>query len=304
MKIGRFVFWIVLSGLIFVVAAGCQPGFQPESYTDDAGRMVNIAESPQRIISHVPSITEIIFAIGLEERVVGVSEYCDYPEEAKRTEKVGSFSKPSVEKIVDLEPDLVLTNGGDEQLMAQFDSLGITYLVIDPEDIDSILRDIELLGKVTGVEKQAGELVADMRGRMSRVADKVKGAPSVRVFYTFAVTDLNNPWTAGPGSFIDSLIAMSGAENIAAVVQSPYAKLSIEEIVSSDPEVIILGIRHGYLPETTVEQLREHPVWRQITAVKHGRVYTVDGDLLNRPGPRIVQGLEEIARFIHPELFE
>ena len=124
------------------------------------------------------------------------------------------------------------------------------------------------------------------------------------VFYTFAITDLNNPWTAGPGSFIDSLIAISGGENIAARAQSPYVQFSIEEVVSVDPEVIILGVHHGYLPETPVNELRQHPVWREITAVKQARIYIIDGDLLNRSGPRIVQGLEEIARVIHPELFQ
>ena len=303
MKLIRLSIFVVLSLLVGMVA-GCQPQFQPGTYTDDMGREVAINEIPERIVSHVPSITEILFALGLDERVVGVSDYCDYPEAAKSKPSVGNYFNPSIEKIVDLNPDLVLTSGDDEQLMVQLDSLGITYLVISPTDIDGILKDIELLGRVTSVEGRARKLIENMKDRMLSVSTQVRDAPKVKVFYTFAVTDLNNPWTAGPGSFIDSLITMAGGENIAARTPAPYVQFSIEEIVSSEPEVIIMGVRHGYLPETAVEELGQHPVWREMTAIKQNRVYTVDGDLVNRPGPRIVQGLEEMAKIIHPELFE
>lgn len=142
-----------------------------------------------------------------------------------------------------------------------------------------------------------------MKDRISQVTNKVEGAPRVRVFYTFAITDLNNPWTAGPGSFIDSLITMAGGENIAAKTIAPYVQFSIEEVVSADPEIIIVSVSMGSAV-TPMEKLRQHPVWRELTAVKQNRVYTIDGDLVNRSGPRIVQGLEKMVGFLHPELFE
>ena len=298
-----FIGIFVILSLLVSAVPGCQPEFQPRPYTDDMGRQVEINEIPERIISHVPGITEILFALGLGERVVGVSDYCDHPEEAKLKEKVGGFWNPSVEKIVELRPDLVLTNGSDKQLMPQLDSLGIACMVIDPKDIDGIFRNIELLGKVTGVEGRARKLITDMKKDISRVVNQVKGAPGARVIYVIDATDLNNPWTAGHGSFVDSFIAMAGGENIAAKALAPWVQFSIEEVVSSDPEIIILPAKHG-TAFTSLEQLSGHPAWRETTAVKQERIYIIDGDLVDRPGPRFVQGLEEIARFIHPELFQ
>lgn len=303
MRLVRIGIGIILLSLLVGLAAACQPPFQPGTFVDDAGREVSIDKVSQRIVSHVPSITEILFALGLEEKVVGVSEYCDYPEAAKLKPKVGGFFKPSIERIVELDPDLVFTGGNDEQLMTQLDVLGITYIVLRPDDIDGILKNIELVGKVTGTEKKAGELVEDMRERMSYVIARAKDAPRVKVFYTFATTDLNNPWTAGPGSFVDSLITMAGGENIGAKAPAPWVQLSLEEVVNVDPEVIIFGTSHGSAA-TPKEEIERHPVWQGITALKRGEFHPIDGDLVERSGPRIVQGLEEIARIIHPELFE
>jgi iron complex transport system substrate-binding protein len=290
------------------MTVGCGQQSLPATFVDDAGREVTINKIPQKIVSHVPSITETLFALGLGERVVGVSDYCDYPEAAKSKRSVGNYFNPSIENIVALDPDLVLTDGHSESIK-QLDELEppITYIVIDPKDIDGIFKDIELLGKITGVENEAGRLIEDMEADISRVVRRVKGAPPVRVIYIIDATDLNNPWTAGPGSFIDSLITMAGGENIAAQAQGAWVQFAIEEIVSSDPEVIIVDTSHGSaivsLEELKV-QLRGHPAWREITAVKKDKICPIDGDLLNRSGPRIVQGLEEMARIIHPELFE
>jgi len=271
--------------------------------TDDLDRTVYINGIPQRLVSHVPGITEILFALGLEEKVVGVSNYCDYPEEAKLKDKVGDFWNPTIEKIVDLDPDLVFTHGGNEQLMNQLGELGITYIVLQPQDMDGILKDIELVGKVTGAEKRAKELIKDMKERMSRVVSRVEGTPRVKVFYIIDATDLNNPWTSGPGSFIDSLITMAGGENVGAKALSRWTQFSVEEVVNSDPEVIIMPTKHG-TAFTPPEALKEHPAWRGITAVKEDRIFTIDDDLISRYGPRVVAGLEKMAKVIHPELFK
>ena len=301
MRMKQLAIFVALS-LLVAMGAGCQPQFQPGAYVDDFGREVSIDKVPQRIVSHVPSITEILFALGLEEKVVGVDDYSDYPEKAKLKPSVGNYFNPSIENIVALEPDLVLTDGHSESIK-QLDELGINYIVLQPKDIDGILKNIELVGRVTATERRAGEVVKGMKNRMSQVTNKVKGAPRVRVFYTFATTDLNNPWTAGPGTFIDSLITMAGGENVAARLQVPYAQFSIEEVVASDPDIIILDASMGSAV-TPLEELRQHPIWREMTAVKQSRVYAIDANLVNRSGPRIVQGLEEVVKIIHPELFK
>ena len=301
MRLVRIGIIVILLSLLVIMFTGCQPEFVPGTYIDDMGRGVNIDKVPQRIVSHVPSITETLFALGLEERVVGVSDYCNYPEEAKLKPSVGDYFNPSIERIVALEPDLVLTDGHSESIKG-LEALGITFFAIDPQDIDGILEDIELLGKITGVEKKAKALVSEMNGSLAQVVSQVEGAPKVRVFYVFDATDLNNPWTAGPGSFVDSLITMAGGENIAAQAQGAWVQFSIEQLVSSDPEIIMIDASHG-TAVVSKEELRAHPAWQGVSAVKQGRIHIVDGDLVNRSGPRIIQGLEEIAKIIHPELF-
>ncbi len=304
MKLKQFGICIVLLSLLVSMVAGCQPQFQPGTYTDDMGRAVVIDQVPQRIVSFGPSITAILFALGLEEKVVGVSDYCDYPEAAKSKPKVGNAYSPSLERIVELEPDLVLTVE-QEQLNMELENLGVTFMVLDPKDIDGILEDIELVGKITGTEEQAEELVEDMQDRISQVIALMEDAPKVRVFFILdAVTDPTLPWTAGAGSFIDTLITLAGGENIAGGTSGGWVQFSLEQIVSSDPEVIIIVDMKGTVPPVLKEELEEHPVWREMTAVKQGKVFTIDGDLVSRPEPRIVQGLEAMAKIIHPELFE
>jgi len=302
-KLKRLGIFVVLLSLLVSMVAGCQPQFQPGTYTDDMGRAVAIDQVPQRIVSFGPSITEILFALGLEEKVVGVSSYSDYPEVAKSKPKIGDAFNPSLEKIVELEPDLVLTVE-QEQLNRELDALGIKFMVLDPKDTDGILEDIEWVGEITGTEKKAEELVKDMRDSMSQVVALAEDAPKVRVFFIVDATDLTLPWTAGAGSFIDALITMAGGENIAGGTSGGWVQFSLEQIVSSDPEVIIIQTMTGGVPTISKEELEKHPVWGEMAAVKQGKTCFINGDLVSRPGPRIVQGLEEIAQIIHPELFE
>lgn len=299
----RLGIFVALLSLLVTMTTGCQPQFHPGTFTDDMGREISIDKIPQRIVSHVPSITETLFALDLGERVVGVSDYCNYPPEAGLKPSVGNYFNPSIETIIAQDPDLVITDGYSEGLIPQLESLGVTCVVIDPKDMDGILKDIELLGRITGAEGRAREVIKSMRDRILRVTTAAEDAPRVRVFYTFATTNLSNPWTAGPGSFADSLITMAGGENIAANAQSAWVQFSIEALCHADPEVILIDVSHG-TAVMSEEELGAHPAWRELTAVKQGRVYIIDGDLVNRSGPRIVQGLEEIAKIIHPELFE
>lgn len=269
---------------------------------DDAQRTVEITGVPERIISLAPSNTEVLFALGLGDKVVGVTDLCDYPEEAQEIEKVG-FVEINLEKIVDLEPDLVLYIGGTAQLekTQTMEDLGLTVLVLAPSDIEGIFADIELVGRTTGTEDEAVDLVSELRARMDEVLSRVAQAKrQPLVFYELDATDPARPWTAGPGSFIDALITMAGGVNLGASAEMEWAQFSTEEVIAQDPEIIILGdANYG----VTAESVEERPGWGVITAVKAGAIYPIDDTLVSRPGPRIVDGLEELARIIHPELF-
>jgi len=268
---------------------------------DDWGRPFEFSSPPQRIVSHVPSITETLFALGLDERIVGVSDHCDYPEEANSKPKIGGYFNPNIEAIVALEPDLVLTDGYVADI-AQLDNFGIPWVVLQPKDMDWVLRDIELLGKITGTEQTAMEITDDMRNRIDAVVSTVGNATRPRVFYVFDATDPTKPWTPGPGSFVNDLIGLAGGENIAAQAQGPWIQFSLEELVNLDPEIILVDSMHG-TAVISPEAIRQLPGWKDTTAARENRIHTIDGDLVNRTGPRIVQGLEDIAEAIHPELF-
>lgn len=310
------VLWGLLA-LLIIALAGCAGAKAPEasepaetevpepvSVVDDAGRTVEIVSNPQRLISLAPSNTEILFALGLGDKVVGVTDFCDYPEEAQSIEKVGGFEH-NLEKIVALDPDLVLAIGGSPaqvEKATEMEKLGLTVLVLEPGDIEGIVANIELVGKATGAEKEASQLATQMRKRFDDIIAKAKGAQSrPSVFFELDATDPSKPYTPGPGSFIDALISLAGGSNIGASAQMQWAQLSTEEIIAQDPEIIVLGdVNYG----VTIEMVKDRPGWSVITAVKNGAIYPIDDILISRPGPRIIDGLEALARIIHPELFE
>ncbi len=292
------------------VVAALEIGATPEAIaatipgliTDDLGRMVFIEDIPQRILSLAPSVTEILFALGLGDKVVGVTDYCDYPEEAKAKPKVGApFPGFSLETIVDLEPQLVLSVAGT--VLTQLENVGLTVVVLQPKDLSGVLRDIALVGGITGKEEEATALIDSMKERIVNIAVRaatVTEKPTV--FYEIdASWNENNPWTAGSNTFQGDLIDLAGGRNIAAG-RSGWYELSMEEILDADPDLIILeDYQFGVTPESVANRF----TWKGLTAVKEGKVYPItDASLTSRQGPRIVDGLEEIARIIHPELFE
>jgi iron complex transport system substrate-binding protein len=292
--------------LIMIIAAatacaGAQSG--PGTITDDSGRQVHLDSAPTRIISHSPSITETIFALGIGDKLVADSKDCDYPEAAKTKPKIGGSYTPNLEEIVAMKPDLVLTDGFVPELITKLDSLGIPVAVINPKDINGILTDIELLGNVTGSQKEAAEVISNMKKRIDAVVNTVGNASRPSVFCVYEAIDTTKPWTAGPGSFIDSLINMAGGSNVAASASKPWIQFNMEELVKANPDIILVDSQMG-TAVISPEELKELPGWQGITAVKENRIYTIDDDLLTLFGPRIVQGLEEMAKILHPDLFE
>jgi iron complex transport system substrate-binding protein len=299
LKLKRGITLVLSVGLLAGLVAGCQP----QSFTDDAGRQVDIEKAPQRIIAFGPSITEILFELGLGDRIVGVSDFCDYPQEALAKPKVGNSFSPSIEKVVELDPDLVMTVE-HEQFNSELEGLGITYVVLDPENVMSILDTIRIAGEVTGKAREGNSLVSDMEQVIVDITNRVKSVARPTVFFMVDGTDPNIPWTVGGGSFIHDVITIAGGENIASRVADDYTQLSIEEIVNADPDIIIIQTMMGGVPTVAAEVLEQHPIWQQLSAVREGSIYLINGDLVSRPGPRITQGLEEMAKILHPELFD
>jgi len=288
-----------LGGLSEVLAAN----EFPLAVTDDLGRNVTISSEPQSIISLTPSNTEILFALELGDRVMAVSEYCNYPLEAQNKIKIGGFSTINIEKVVSLKPDLVLATGGvQEAVVEELERLGLTVIALNAKSIEEVFENIRLVGKAAGQLEAARELTTKLEQRTKAVTDKAKDLPDSqrpRVFYEIQYEPL---MTAGPGTFIDDLIHLAGGVNIASDAAAKYPVYNLETLIERNPEVIIISFWHGSIA-ASVEGVKSRKRWQIIDAVKNNRVYGINADLVSRPGPRIVDGIEEMARFIHPDLF-
>ncbi len=275
-------------------------GDRTREVTDGLGRKVRLNHPPERIVSLAPSLTEIAFSLGLGGKVVGVTDFCDYPPEARARPKIGGMVNPSLEAIVALKPDLVLatTEGNRPETVAGLERLGIAVYVVNPKCIEGVLSSIEGIGRATGTEEAAMELVKGIRKRLNEVAGRLKGISHLRVLYLIWPEPLIVP---GKETLINDLIQRAGGENISGNESIPYPLFSMEEVVARRPEVIIVSSKHG---EGDIERLVQN--WRRfkVPAVGQGRVHFVNGDLINRPGPRIAEGLEALARMIHPEAFQ
>jgi iron complex transport system substrate-binding protein len=271
------------------------------SFTDEVGRKLEVKESPQRIVSVAPNVTEILFALGLEDRLVGVSSYCQYPPEALKIEKIGGYINPSLEKIVALRPDLVI-GIAEGDLRAFVDKLAgseIPVYITNPRNALEVLISIQKIGEVTFASDPARRIVRSMEEKIRSIRDKVQGRPRPRVLH---ILDFNPLISAGKGTFVDDLIRLGGGRNVAETATGKYPRFSMEEVLVQDPEVILLASMKSQDP--LVKQRRWWERWKTISAVKQGRIYVLDSDLIHRPSPRIVDGLEQVARAIHPEAFK
>ena len=283
----------VFAVLLLILMPGCRRTIAPaggKQITDELGRKITLPGPPQRIISLAPSITETLFALGLKDRIVGVTSFCDYPQEAAGLERVGDTLRPSAEKIVSLRADLVVasTSSQLDQLVKKLDQIGIAVYVSNPHDFDGVLKSIERLGEVTGAVAQAHALAADMQSRADNVAARVslRGQPSVLL-----LVGTQPLIAAGGTSFLSDLIRRAGGRSIADDIATDYPQLSLETALARQPEVIFLQAGDEKMPG----RLGGTP------AARTGRVYHVPDDLLLRPGPRVIDGLEEMARKIHPD---
>jgi len=314
----RKTFYLTL--LLALLLTGCGPATPTEvpatatvaaptasteiKLTDGLNRPVVLKGAAQHILSMAPSNTEILFAVGAGDQVVGRDEFSDYPEAAKNVASIGStFESLNMESIYSMKPDLVLAAeiNTAEQVKA-LEDLGLTvYYLKNPTTLEEMYTNLEIVAKLTGHEAEAATLIESLKKRVAAVDEKIMPLNSrFSVFYEVDGTDPSKPFTAGKGTFINLLIERAGGYNIASDIDG-YPQLSLEQVVAADPAFILLGdAKFG----TTPESIAQRPGWANLSAVKNKQVLPFNDDLLSRPGPRMVDGLEELAKVLRPELFK
>jgi iron complex transport system substrate-binding protein len=274
--------------------------------TDDLNRTITLAGPAQRVVSLAPANTEILFAIGAGSQVVGRDETSDYPAEALALPTIGGYSGYNLEAIVALHPDLILAQGGgfnSPELVASLENLGLTvYVLPNPATLEDMYTNLETVANLTGHESETAALVESFKRRVAAVDEKIMPLSyGPTVYYELDATNPTKPYTAGPGTFVDQLISRAGGINIGAELQSQWAQISLEQLVVTNPAIIILGdSAYGETPEKAAQR----PGWGTLTAIQTGQVFPFDDNLVSRPGPRLVDGLEAMAKLLHPGVFK
>jgi iron complex transport system substrate-binding protein len=303
-SIGRYLLPLISICIILILTTACAPAAPapPGATVDDLGRSVNIEQIPQRIISLSPTNTEVLFALGLGDKVVGVTEFCNYPPQALGKEKVGGFSTPDIEKIIALQPDLILASSIHvQEVIPALEERKLTVFALAPENLDEILVSIQTVGKITGRQKEALRLVTQMKNRIEVTTDKTQNLDNrPRVFCIIWHDPL---YSVGSQTIEQELIEKAGGMNIFQDAFTGYKTIDLEGVIVLNPEVIIAFSGHGEAQGKPFEWVKGEPRLMVTQAYKNNRIYQVDGDLIARTGPRIVAALEYLAYFMHPEIF-
>jgi len=289
-----------------IIASGTALAREPVEINDDLGNEIQLEQSPERIVSLAPSITEMLYELGLGDRVIGVTSYCDYParmlEEVEEGEvtTIGTIVEPNIEQIVELDPDLVVAaNINPVEDVERLQELGLIVAGFAPEDLETTFSVMDRVGEMTGFQDEVQQVIDDMRYRLERVEELVaeqEEEPSI--FYEI----WNDPLqTAGENTFIDDVIERAGAHNLGAEAGEGWPEFSLETLIMEDPEVY-LSTPHSAEHVVSPEAIKERDNFDALTAVQEDRVHMVDQDMLSRPGPRVIDGLIELTEAVHPHL--
>ncbi len=268
--------------------------------TDETGRKVKIPHFAKRIISLAPSITEILFALGLNEEIVGVTSFCDYPETASTKPRIGGFINPSIEKIVSLKPDLIIAtrDGNRWETIHRLSDLGFSVYLINPKSFYGVMKAIHHIGVVVGREEESRKIIANMILKKEEIVTHTKSFARPKVFFQIGYTPII---TVGKGTLADDLIRLAGGNSISRDESVSYPLYSVETIISKGPEIIIMSSMES--KRDYLNLVKKWQNWTSIPAVKKNAIYVVDSNLVDRSTPRIVEGLEALAKMIHPEVF-
>lgn len=296
-----FLVLCVLASAALLGACTSDPSVKPAANTntqtnrtvaDDLGRPVTVPAKIMRIVSLAPNLTEMIFAVGAGDRLVGVTTFCNFPEQANSIAKIGDTMTPNMESIVALRPDVVFVSTASqiETFTKTLSDNGIAVYVTNPITIEDVLKNLKQLGELFRTEPVADALVSDLKQRINRVSDRVGLDERTRVFVQISREPL---FTIGKESFLNAVLVKAGGVSVTADVETAFPKLSKETALALRPDVIILS--------ESDDNLEPNEVFRNSPAVKNGRVYMVNADILSRPGPRLVDAIEQIAAELHPE---
>jgi iron complex transport system substrate-binding protein len=294
--------YAALAALLCVCACAA-PAAPVTELSDDSGNPILPAPPAERIISLAPANTEIVYALGLDNRLVGVTEFCNYPPAAKNKAKVGGFSTVDIEKAVALKPDLVLASDiHGKSVTPQLLKMGFRVVSLSPKTVKGAINDITLTGSLAGAEKAATALTASLQKRVDAVTAVTAGlTPGQRPSTLLMIW--NNPlMVAGSSTLIDDIIRLAGGTNIASAING-FGSKNLESMISADPQVIIVPTSMDKSSDPLWNFVTKDPRMANTSAVKNGRVYKIEGDLIYRHGPRCISALEQTASFLHPELF-
>ena len=272
-----------------------QPTAVTREITDDFNRRVELPNKIDRAVSLAPNLTEIVFAVGGGDKLIGVTSFCDYPAEAQKIQKIGDTLTPNIESIIALKPQIVLVSTASqiENFTKILDQQQIAYFVTNPNSLEDIYQSIEKIGKIFSSEDKAFEVIKDLQRRVANVENRAGKGKTTKVFLQISNESL---YTIGKESFLTDLIRRAGGTSVTESITDAYPKISLETALAYEPEAIILS--------DSEDNREPHAVFKNSPAVKNGKVFKINADLLARPGPRIVDGLEQIAKALHPESFE
>ncbi len=281
------------ASLLLLLASLPQPlaSSFPLVVKDDRGVSVRLSAAPRRLVSLAPNLTEIVFLLGKEEMLVGVTRYCNYPAPATLLPRVGGIVDPDVERIVAARPDLVLctTDGNPRERVKVLEEMGIPCFAVGPQDLAAVFGTIERIGAILGVPERGKREADALRSRADRVS-RSKGGASPRVLFVVSTSPVI---AAGSGTFLDEIVRASGGENAAAAFAGRYPRLSVEEMIRARPDIILVAAMSG-VEEFSPAVTR----WKEVPAFRHGDVVSLDGDLVTRPGPRMVAAMERVAEVL------
>lgn len=306
---------LVLAIMLIIVYTGCKAKTEdkqtpqdsleiaeevayPLTITDSYNREVIIESEPMKVISIAPNITETIFALGKGEKLIGRTDFCNYPEEAKNVESIGGLTEPNIEKIADLEPDLIIASTHfKEDVLKKLEELGLNVIVLyGEESFEGVYDVIGKTGQVLNSKSEADKIVSDMRDKINTVQLKVQDASKPSVYFVVGFGEYGD-YTAGKDTFIGQMIEIAGGINAANDVEG--WKYSLERLLEKDPDILICSMEEG-----TKQQIMAANGYKDLTAVKDGKLFELDKNLLEIQGPRLADGVEALAKIIHPDLFK